>query len=1109
MKLIEILRKRASDDKFEKEICTALCSKADEIIKQASAHLEYVRNVLDEFDMHNVKHSEGVLQIIEDLLGENAEKLSSYDLFSLIAVAYLHDCGMAVSDAEINVMKLVENEEFDGKKVCTEEEAINVIKNSRKKIFETERDAEEIKNWLFYPGSEQKLFEYYAQLLRDYLTFRNGKTDVIKKSTDLNQTNKDLRLEYIRSKHAERAETYIKTLGEKDNAVFHDNQSMGQLLFDNIAMACKAHGEDSNYITELDKDSGYIGSESSNIQFVAMMLRIGDIVHFSYERAPIVLRALHHFESDYSFEQWRIKADSGVNFNTKGGVIVCNANCKAPKDYYNLMSYIDWIDHELELYNRLKRNEEWDEKYPDMPKKVDRSHMKHAKTFNPVPGLKFTLEQNKILDLLMGAELYSDEYACLRELYQNSLDACRCQISKDKSKGKDSKGEIEFGLADENGERYVYCLDNGKGMSKHIIENYLLKIGSSYYKSSEFYQSQAETGNTFTPTSQFGIGILSCFMIGDRVEITTREDGGDYISCVMENLHECFYYKETPQKDKDNIPSSGTLVKIFLKKKYQERISNEYFDFDFDFFDLLLWKKENKLDKGKRTYLNHLFFILDDFVKMVPDNITLNIRLSKGNPIQIYNKPLLKGKESYTDLQAGNNKYNIKKIEKIGFLELDVEHDGIRYKSFLILQKEISPFTYHNDEDLLLGRNAYCVDGIKVDNTFVKGNFLLLTKEHNLGGILNFFGAERPQLSVSREKIVKYNPEKFEGKIKVLLGKLVEQAIDKTASYIKDVKPDSILYEKIWNCFFYRFEHIPANIVAQHLTRESIKDLVMPLPKEFTSSKMTFGEFFGDEVHIDKYCMFTSKKLMECSKLLKQILLYRIKSSTSISFDKNNVSFTGYLPNITLKSNFIQSGDGLFKNYDIVTSLYPFFSSSLGKLEKDYREYLYYYAEGFLRILASRNYNSKEEAIESILENDLRISYRKKENNNPEIYSFLADFFNRNKLLPEVDSYSYYRSDMVFTFYIPITKEQLEMSPLVEYVTFFPHLFNKVDTNNTNYEGLSVIVFGKDDYHVLPGCWTRQELIDMIPNDVWKKLPNWRAYHFSDGTPVRRSKKRS
>ena len=154
-----------------------------------------------------------------------------------------------------------------------------------------------------------------------------------------------------------------------------------------------------------------------------------------------------------------------MNFPIKDGTINCNAKCKNPKDYYNLSTYIDFIDYELSLYNRLKHEKSWDDCYPEVCKSVNRNNLKYdKKLFTPVPHLKFTLEQNKILDLLMGAKLYSDEYACLRELYQNSLDACRCQIAIDKSKGKESKGKIEFGLEnDEDGNKYVYCLDNGKG----------------------------------------------------------------------------------------------------------------------------------------------------------------------------------------------------------------------------------------------------------------------------------------------------------------------------------------------------------------------------------------------------------------------------------------------------------------------------------------------------------------------------------------------------------------------------------------------------------------------------------------------------------------------
>ena len=148
------------------------------------------------------------------------------------------------------------------------------------------------------------------------------------------------------------------------------------------------------------------------------------------------------------------------------------------------------------------------------------------------------------------------------------MDACRCQIAKDDAVGKLSKGFIEFGIETENGEKYLYCLDNGKGMSKTIIENYLLKIGSSYYQSPDFYQNQAETGFKFTPTSQFGIGILSCFIIGNKIEIITKEESGDYVACSLDGPREFFYYKNPSKNDTDSIRSSGTLVKVYLKGVY-------------------------------------------------------------------------------------------------------------------------------------------------------------------------------------------------------------------------------------------------------------------------------------------------------------------------------------------------------------------------------------------------------------------------------------------------------------------------------------------------------------------------------------------------------------
>lgn len=61
-------------------------------------------------------------------------------------------------------------------------------------------------------------------------------------------------------------------------------------------------------------------------------------------------------------------------------------------------------------------------------------------------------------------------------------------------------------------------------MNEQIILDYFLKVGCSYYQSDEFKKLKYDNKRyyDFSPISRFGIGILSCFLKGDRMEISTR-----------------------------------------------------------------------------------------------------------------------------------------------------------------------------------------------------------------------------------------------------------------------------------------------------------------------------------------------------------------------------------------------------------------------------------------------------------------------------------------------------------------------------------------------------------------------------------------------------------
>ena len=106
---------------------------------------------------------------------------------------------------------------------------------------------------------------------------------------------------------------------------------------------------------------------------------------------------------------------ASVTYEIVDNTIKYYAYCDTPDKYYKLQGYIDWIDQEINHFCDIQRS--WDGKYRLSVNDVDRTGVNYDETkFRPVRGKQFTLQQNKIIRLLMGVGLYKDPYASLREL---------------------------------------------------------------------------------------------------------------------------------------------------------------------------------------------------------------------------------------------------------------------------------------------------------------------------------------------------------------------------------------------------------------------------------------------------------------------------------------------------------------------------------------------------------------------------------------------------------------------------------------------------------------------------------------------------------------------
>jgi len=117
---------------------------------------------------------------------------------------------------------------------------------------------------------------------------------------------------------------------------------------------------------------------------------------------------------------------------------------------------------------------------------------------------------------ILSSHLYSEEKVFIRELLQNAVDAIRAR----KTLGHDFKEEINIEIiADGSGSApRIVIDDNGIGLNEEEVQLFLATVGASSKRDSIAGRRQEFIG-------QFGIGILSCFMVTDEITLVTRTAG--------------------------------------------------------------------------------------------------------------------------------------------------------------------------------------------------------------------------------------------------------------------------------------------------------------------------------------------------------------------------------------------------------------------------------------------------------------------------------------------------------------------------------------------------------------------------------------------------------
>ncbi len=494
-----------------------ISSRVAEIVDECRPVLNQVCRHFPEYTLHDQDHGFRTATNMGKIIPPaTLARLNSIELSMLIYASCLHDIGMAATNAELA-------------------------------------------EWL------------PSKTGQDFIAASDRWTNLLQSAKARNDAMAQRRIEdmaftdYLRLHHAQRGADFITTrlgsAGSSEHRIAIRQVNYAHLVSKIVA----SHWQDVHHLRGQDfRRDELVREHAVNMQYIAIILRLADLLDLDPERTPSVLLDFINPQDPTSAQEWaKHRSIQGWVINER--TIRFQARCSHPAIQKGLREWMEYIDQEREECLLVVRDnrEEIASKYELQllePVPTDTIQSDGTYIFG---DFRFQLDYDRIVSLLMGTQLWKDSTVALRELLQNSIDTCRHRRAISERQAIPYEPKISLSTGREpDGSLTLVCEDNGMGMNEDIVHRYFMRLGRSYYQSHEFRQEHL----AFEPISQFGLGIMSCFMLGDRIRVDTRHLSSDFqtlgkpLSIDIDGPKRYFVVREGSR----NTP--GTSIKIFVRQ---------------------------------------------------------------------------------------------------------------------------------------------------------------------------------------------------------------------------------------------------------------------------------------------------------------------------------------------------------------------------------------------------------------------------------------------------------------------------------------------------------------------------------------------------------------
>lgn len=503
-----------------------------------------------EYTLHDERHISTVLEYADKLIPEDVfERMSQKAIEVLIGATALHDLGMYITQDGLSSL------------------VIGKYKDELMKHLDR-------KTW----NEEWEEFIHKARRFSDSDLFRLfGNIDPIENLSERSIPTQILLCgEFIRKNHARLAQ-HIAVHGFPGNTdidVFEDCGIPNQLK-EIIGLIARSHGMRSLREAEI-----FIKRMAMPIPidvpkfYLSAILQIADTLDVGSKRAPKEMEERNRFSSPESSRHFRLnQAFNEPEFDLPTGWVNLHALPKCSETFVGAESLLAKIQKELDT-NMAILTEKYSDRYKFTIQRVGSNLLDEDKVEAIATGYLArgaSLGVNPGITKLLVGPLYNENpFFGVRELVSNAIDACRLRKMKE-----GTEGHIIVKIDLQN--KTFTISDNGIGMNEDVLCNYYLVSGSSYRSSDAWREnSLGNDGKTnIMRSGRFGIGALGGFLLGDKIDITTRyvEDESAYVFSYTKEPH--LLNIERMKKDKHgNSIEIGTTITISLNDDSWRRFKN-------------------------------------------------------------------------------------------------------------------------------------------------------------------------------------------------------------------------------------------------------------------------------------------------------------------------------------------------------------------------------------------------------------------------------------------------------------------------------------------------------------------------------------------------------